>query len=112
MRLMVLFDLPVVSKEERKIYSRFRRFLLKDGYDMVQFSVYARICNGQDSVNKHITRLSTNLPEKGSIRYMQVTVRISELSDHRFRFYPITDFGIIRSPISVYRSPISVNPIT
>ena len=73
MRLMVFFDLPVVSKTERKIYSRFRRFLLKDGYDMIQFSVYARICNGQDAVNKHIGRLSANLPEKGSVRYMQVT---------------------------------------
>lgn len=73
MRLMVFFDLPVVLKEERKIYTRFRRFLIKDGYDMIQFSVYARICNGQDSVNMHVSRLMACMPEKGSVRYMQVT---------------------------------------
>lgn len=73
MRLMVFFDMPVVSRPDRRAYARFRRFLLKDGYDMIQFSVYARICNGQDSVDKHILRLKANTPEKGSIRYMQVT---------------------------------------
>mgnify|MGYP005831451173 CR=1 FL=1 len=73
MRLMVFFDLPVVSKEDRKQYNRFHRFLLNDGYDMIQFSVYARICNGQESVNKHLKRLSYNLPPKGSVRCMQVT---------------------------------------
>ena len=70
---MVFYDLPVVSKAEKKIYARFRKFLLKDGYDMIQFSVYARICNGQDAVNKHLIRLEANLPMKGSVRCMQVT---------------------------------------
>ena len=37
MRIIVFFDLPVVTKKDRKIYSQFRRFLLKDGYDMLQF---------------------------------------------------------------------------
>jgi len=73
MRLMVLFDLPVVTKKERRIYTRFRKFLLRDGYDMVQFSVYARICNGQEAVNKHLGRLEENLPPKGSVRSLQIT---------------------------------------
>jgi CRISPR-associated protein Cas2 len=70
---MVLFDLPVVTKEERKRYTQFHRFLLQDGYDMVQFSVYARICNGQEAVEKHLARLLSSTPEKGSVRCMQVT---------------------------------------
>ncbi len=73
MRLLVFFDLPVVSKADRKIYARFRKFLIKDGYDMVQFSVYARICNGQDAVDKHLARLTGCAPPKGSVRCMQVT---------------------------------------
>ena len=73
MRLIVFFDLPVVKKEDRKGYTQFRKFLLKDGYDMVQFSVYSRICNGQESVNKHLGRLEKNLPSKGSVRCMQIT---------------------------------------
>jgi CRISPR-associated protein Cas2 len=73
MRLLVFYDLPVVKVEDRRIYARFRKFLLKDGYDMVQFSVYARICNGQEAVDKHIGRLRMSLPEKGNVRCMQVT---------------------------------------
>ncbi|NMM63707.1 CRISPR-associated endonuclease Cas2 [Clostridium sp. P21] len=73
MRLIVFFDLPVVKKEDRKAYQNFRRFLLNDGYIMIQYSVYSRICNGTDGVNKHIIRLKRNLPLKGSVRYLQIT---------------------------------------
>lgn len=73
MRLFVFYDLPVVSRADRKAYTRFHKFLLRNGYDMIQFSVYARICNGQDAVDKHVMRLMTGLPEKGSIRCMQIT---------------------------------------
>lgn len=73
MRLLVFFDLPVVKKEDRKEYQNFRRFLLNDGYIMLQFSVYSRICNGVDGANKHINRLQKNIPPKGSVRYLQIT---------------------------------------
>lgn len=73
MWLFVFFDLPVKTKKERHAATRFRNFLLKDGYMMIQFSVYARICNGQDRVDKHVQRLLTELPKKGSVRAMQVT---------------------------------------
>ena len=73
MRLLVFFDLPVVKKEDRKEYQNFRRFLLNDGYIMLQFSVYSRICNGIDGINKHINRLQKNIPPKGSVRYLQIT---------------------------------------
>lgn len=73
MRIIVFFDLPVVKKKERKIYTQFRRFLLKDGYDMIQFSVYSRLCNGTDMMNKHLKRLRQSLPDKGSIRCLTVT---------------------------------------
>lgn len=73
MRLIVFFDLPVVKREDRKEYQNFRRFLLNDGYIMIQYSVYSRICNGIDGANKHIIRLKKNLPHKGSVRYLQIT---------------------------------------
>lgn len=75
MRIMVFFDLPVVTKEDRKIYTHFRKFLIQDGYDMLQFSVYCRIVNGEDSVDKHLDRLKSNMPEKGSVRFLQITDR-------------------------------------
>lgn len=73
MRIIIFFDLPVVSKKERKIYSQFRRFLLNDGYDMIQYSVYSRLCNGIDMTNKHLKRLDNTLPPKGSIRCLTIT---------------------------------------
>lgn len=73
MRMLVFFDLPVVLKEDRKAYTQFRRFLLNDGYDMLQFSVYGRILNGVDAEQKHMQRLIQNLPPAGSVRMLTVT---------------------------------------
>lgn len=73
MRLMVFFDLPVVLKADRRAYTVFRRFLLNDGYDMLQFSVYGRILNGADAERKHMQRLMQNLPPAGSVRVLSVT---------------------------------------
>jgi len=73
MRLMVFFDLPMVTRSEKRAYTQFRRFLLNDGYDMIQWSVYGRILNGKDAEAKHLARLSDNLPPEGSVRCMTVT---------------------------------------
>lgn len=73
MWLFVFFDLPVLTKQERSVATKFRNFLIKDGYMMIQFSVYARICNGADRVDKHLLRLDKQIPEKGSVRVIQIT---------------------------------------
>lgn len=73
MRLIVFFDLPTGTKEERKAATAFRNFLIKDGYYMIQFSVYGRLCNGNDHVEKHCARVRQNAPEYGSVRMLTVT---------------------------------------
>lgn len=73
MRILILFDLPVVTKEARREYTNFRKFLIKDGFDMMQYSVYSRLCRGIDSVNKHMRRVKSHLPPKGAVRAMVVT---------------------------------------
>ena len=73
MYLMVFFDLPVKTKDDRRRASRFRRFLINDGYDMLQLSVYSRICREQDGLDKHLKRLQANLPPEGNVRALQVT---------------------------------------
>ncbi|WP_035061857.1 CRISPR-associated endonuclease Cas2 [Andreprevotia chitinilytica] len=73
MRLIVFFDLPTVSKADKRAYTVFHRFLVQDGYEMLQWSVYARIANGEDDVRKHQQRLVVNLPNKGSVRCMKVS---------------------------------------
>ncbi|WP_267374195.1 CRISPR-associated endonuclease Cas2 [Snodgrassella sp. B3882] len=73
MRMLLFFDLPMVTTAEKKAYTRFRRFLLNDGYDMLQYSVYGRIVYGRDAEQKHLQRLSNNLPSQGSVRLLTVT---------------------------------------
>ena len=73
MRLLVFFDLPSVTKPERRAYALFRRHLLNDGYDMLQFSVYGRVVSGRDAEAKHLQRLQLNLPPAGSVRVLTVT---------------------------------------
>ncbi len=73
MRMIVFFDLPVKTKTQRKVATRFRNFLLKDGFFMVQFSVYCRVCNGYDDVEKHKSRIKNNRPDNGSVRLLIIT---------------------------------------
>ena len=48
-------------------------YLLDDGFIMMQYSVYSRICKNNDDLNKHINRLKINAPKTGNIRLLQVT---------------------------------------
>lgn len=73
MRLVVLFDLPVKTKKQRHDATAFRNFLLNDGYYMLQYSVYVRVCNGADAVQKHRARLQDHLPDNGAVRVMVIT---------------------------------------
>jgi CRISPR-associated protein Cas2 len=69
----VAFDLPVLSKEQRKAATQFRNFLLKDGYLMIQYSVYARATVTHSRMQTHLRRLKKNIPPEGSVRAIYVT---------------------------------------
>lgn len=71
--LIVCFDLPVGSKEQRRRATQFRDFLLDDGYTMLQFSVYARACVTFARQETHLARVKQNLPPEGSVRAIFVT---------------------------------------
>lgn len=73
MRMIVFFDLPVKTAEERKIANKFRKSLIKDGYSMLQLSVYSRIVRGRDALAKHQKRLLQMLPAQGNVRCLEVT---------------------------------------
>ena len=66
--VMVFFDLPVGTPEERRDATNFRKDLVKDGYIMVQFSVYARPCGTADRVDTQVRRLKPKIPSKGEVR--------------------------------------------
>ena len=73
MRIIVFFDLPTLTKKDRRYANRFRNFLLNDGYIMLQLSVYSRICKGLDDVWKHEKRLIPWIPNDGSVRLLTIT---------------------------------------
>lgn len=73
MRAMVIFDLPVMSKKERKLATSFRKYLLDDGFEMLQYSVYTRLCVDRDNAYKHLDRIKKAAPSNGSIRMLMLT---------------------------------------
>ena len=75
MWVVVFFDLPVGTKTDRRTAAQFRNFLKNDGYDMLQWSVYARACRGDAGRKKHEERLKRNLPNRGSVRCLIITDR-------------------------------------
>jgi len=71
--LVVAFDLPVGSKMQRKAATGFREFLLDDGFQMIQWSLYARSCVTYARQETHMARVRVNLPPEGSVRAIFVT---------------------------------------
>lgn len=73
MWMVVMFDLPVVEKAERKAATDFRNTLLDMGFDMSQFSVYMRFCTSAAQVDTYCKRVESALPEGGRVNILQFT---------------------------------------
>jgi CRISPR-associated protein Cas2 len=73
MWVLVFFDLPTETKKERKIYARFRKEIMANGFQMFQFSIYLRHCSSRENASVHIARVKKILPEKGHIGIMCIT---------------------------------------
>lgn len=73
MWVLVFFDLPTETKKERKIYADFRKKLLKDGFNMFQFSIYLRHCPSSENAEVHTNRIKSKLPEKGHVGILTIT---------------------------------------
>ncbi|CAN5610037.1 CRISPR-associated endonuclease Cas2 [soil metagenome] len=70
---LVLFDLPTELKSDRRNYTRFRKMLLKDGFNMFQFSMYIRHSPSKENSDVHVRRVKSVLPPKGHIGILRVT---------------------------------------
>lgn len=73
MWVLVLFDLPTETAEERKIYAKFRKDIIRDGFTMFQFSIYLRHCPSMENAQVHVRRVKSFLPEKGHIGILSIT---------------------------------------
>ncbi|KLL04915.1 MAG: CRISPR-associated protein Cas2 [Mycoplasmataceae bacterium RV_VA103A] len=73
MRIIVLYDLPTLTKENRKSFRYFHKYLLTNGYYMLQFSVYVKLCHTFDYAQESAQKLEKNSPTTGNVRYFLIT---------------------------------------
>ena len=73
MRMLCMFDLPVDTGEEKKAYRVFRKNLIKEGFTMMQYSVYVRTCPNRDFANRLEKRIQKMVPPSGNVRTLIIT---------------------------------------
>jgi len=71
--IFAMFDLPTDTKKARKDYTDFRKHLLKDGFTMLQYSVYVRHCSSEENADVHYNRVKSFLPDDGEVRLVTIT---------------------------------------
>jgi CRISPR-associated protein Cas2 len=73
MWVFVFFDLPTETKKDRRNYALFRKTLQKDGFSMLQYSIYVRHCNSRENADVHIKRIKSNMAPNGEIIIFSLT---------------------------------------
>ena len=73
MWLFVFFDVPTITKTEKRNAAQFRKELEKDGFSMMQYSVYVRHCASRESMDVHIKRVRKIIPPSGYVSILSVT---------------------------------------
>lgn len=71
--IFVFFDLPTDTKKDRRNYAQFRKKLQKDGFTMMQYSIYVRHCNSRENADVHTRRVKSFLAPKGEIIIFSLT---------------------------------------
>ena len=73
MRILVFFDLPTNTVKERKTYTKFRKFLINEGFIMMQESVYVKLALNNSITNSEKEKIIKNKPEKGIVQILIIT---------------------------------------
>jgi len=73
MWVLAMFDLPTDTPRARRAYTRFRKALLRDGFTMLQYSVYVRHCASEENAEVHTKRIEAWLPDDGEVRILCIT---------------------------------------
>lgn len=82
MRVIVFFDLPVESAEDKRNYRKFRKFLIKGGFLMLQESVYAKLALNYTQVEQIIAEVKKEKPPKGSVQILSITEKQFSKMEH------------------------------
>ena len=73
MRVMIFFDLPTETAKDRKIYNKFRKFLINEGFIMMQESIYAKLALNNSIVNSIKDKVNKHKPPKGIVQLLVIT---------------------------------------
>lgn len=73
MRIVIFFDLPTLTARDLTEYRKFRKFLIKNGFIMMQESIYSRLVINRNSLALVKKKIKDNLPTGGSIQLLEVT---------------------------------------
>src|SRR5699024_9122220 len=81
-KIVCMFDLPTITKEDKRDYRTFRKRLLQDGFQMLQYSVYIRTCPDRSFANKFHRRIKSYAPRRGDVRLFNITEKQFEDMEH------------------------------
>lgn len=73
MRIVVFFDLPVLTESNRRDYRTFRKYLIKSGFMMVQESVYCKLAQNGSVADAVVENIKKNKPHEGLVQVLRVT---------------------------------------
>lgn len=73
MRVVVFFDLPVLTDKNRRDYRNFRKFLIKSGFLMVQESVYCKLAQNSTAADMITENIRKHKPEEGLVQLLKIT---------------------------------------
>lgn len=73
MWVFVYFDLPTLTPKDKRAYTDFRKGLKKDGFTMIQYSIYARHCSSYENAEVHKKRVKAMMPDDGHIIIFEIT---------------------------------------
>lgn len=73
MRMMLFFDLPTLTAEDRRNYRQFRKLLIKNGFIMLQESVYCKMMTSPSMEKSVRSLIHNNKPPKGIVQILSIT---------------------------------------
>lgn len=73
MRIITLFDLPMITAKDKREYRKFRIFLIKSGFIMMQESVYSKLALNGTAARAVIENIRKNKPNEGLVQVLMVT---------------------------------------
>ncbi len=73
MRIIVFFDLPTETNEDKRAYGKFRKALVKNGFIMMQESVYTKLLTTPAVENSVKNLINKNKPERGIVQALTIT---------------------------------------